>query len=132
MEKFATEAVPPYRRPDEEWGLRMLHLSGLLGRHPWVIRIGLAVALAVALGYGPHRAAGGAEDRIESMQGQLAETRDAIDATARENARLRARARALRDDPQAIEAIARRDLGWVRPTEVVIDLQGQDGAAEAR
>ena len=34
-----------------------------------------------------------------------------------ENARLREQARALREDPDAIEEIARRDLGLIRPGE---------------
>jgi cell division protein FtsB len=36
-----------------------------------------------------------------------------------ENARLREEARRLRDDPAAIEEIARRDLGLIRPGERV-------------
>ena len=36
-----------------------------------------------------------------------------------ENARLREEARRLRDDPKAIEEIARRDLGFIRPGEKV-------------
>jgi len=35
----------------------------------------------------------------------------------RENAQLRHRARRLREDPSAIEEIARRDLGLIRPGE---------------
>lgn len=36
-----------------------------------------------------------------------------------ENARLREQARRLREDPSAIEEIARRDLGLIRPGEKV-------------
>jgi len=36
-----------------------------------------------------------------------------------ENARLREQARRLRDDPEAIEEIARRDLGLIKPGEKV-------------
>ncbi|MGE5246154.1 MAG: FtsB family cell division protein [Betaproteobacteria bacterium] len=36
-----------------------------------------------------------------------------------ENARLRDRARRLRDDPNAIEELARRELGLIRPGEKV-------------
>jgi cell division protein FtsB len=91
-------------------------------RYPWATRIGLAFALAVALGYGPHRAAGGADAQIERLAMQLAQTREAIASTDRDNAALRERVRALKDDPRAIEEIARRDLGLVMPGEVVIDL----------
>ena len=43
-----------------------------------------------------------------------------------ENARLRDEARRLKDDPSTIEAIARRDLGLIRPGEklfIIKDLQ---------
>jgi cell division protein FtsB len=36
-----------------------------------------------------------------------------------ENARLREEARRLREDPTAIEEIARRELGFIRPGETV-------------
>jgi cell division protein FtsB len=39
-----------------------------------------------------------------------------------ENERLAREASALRDDPAAIERVARSDLGWVRPGEIVVDL----------
>jgi cell division protein FtsB len=44
-----------------------------------------------------------------------------------ENARLREQARRLRDDPSAIEELARRELGLIRPGEkvfIVKDLKG--------
>ena len=41
---------------------------------------------------------------------------------AAENDRLEREAEALRDDPAAIERVARADLGWVRPGEIVVDL----------
>jgi cell division protein FtsB len=41
---------------------------------------------------------------------------------AAENDRLQREAEALRDDPAAIERVARADLGWVRPGEIVVDL----------
>lgn len=102
--------------------MRMPMTWELLRRHPWVIRIGLAFALAVALGYGPHGIAGGAEARIETLRPQIAQTRDSIASLESENAKLRKRVRALKEDPRAIEEIARRDLGLVRPGELVIEL----------
>ncbi len=110
-------------------------LASTLRQHPWALRIGLAFALAVALGYGPHRAAGGTSARIDRLGEQLEQTRDAIEATARENERLRERVRALKDDPRAVEEIARRDLGLVKPGEVVIELgraSRDERAAEVR
>lgn len=49
-----------------------------------------------------------------------------IAKTKAENARLRDEARRLREDPKAIEEIARRELGLIRPGEkvfVVRDIQ---------
>ena len=44
---------------------------------------------------------------------------------AAENERLAREAEALRDDPAAIERVARDELGWVRAGEVVVDLSAQ-------
>jgi cell division protein FtsB len=41
---------------------------------------------------------------------------------AAENDRLAREAEALRNDPSAIERVARSDLGWVKPGEIVVDL----------
>jgi cell division protein FtsB len=41
---------------------------------------------------------------------------------AAENDRLTREAEALRNDPGAIERVARSDLGWVKPGEIVVDL----------
>jgi cell division protein FtsB len=54
--------------------------------------------------------------RARQQYEQLAAT---IARERAENARLREEARRLRDDPSAIEEIARRDLGLIRPGEKV-------------
>ncbi len=41
-----------------------------------------------------------------------------------DNARLRDEARRLRSDPATIEAVARRELGLVRPGEIVVSVKG--------
>jgi cell division protein FtsB len=43
-----------------------------------------------------------------------------------ENARLREQARALREDPDAIEEIARRELGLIRPGEKLFIIRDVD------
>jgi len=49
-----------------------------------------------------------------------------------ETDRLARQAEALRDDPDAIEHVARAELGWVRPGEIVLDLsRAADGAGQA-
>jgi len=50
---------------------------------------------------------------------------------AAENERLAREAEALRDDPAAIERVARDELGWVRAGEVVVDLSARPSAAPA-
>ena len=50
---------------------------------------------------------------------------------AAESQRLAREAEALRDDPAAIERVARDELGWVRAGEVVVDLSGNPGAGAA-
>lgn len=42
-----------------------------------------------------------------------------IDGVRLENARLREQARQLREDPATIEAIARRELGLIKPGEIL-------------
>ena len=96
-------------------------------RHPWVVRIGLAFALALALTYGPYRLVGGPERRIDKLERQLAETRAAVTETEGENARLRRRVRALKNDPSAVEDIAREELGMVGEGELVIELEASGG-----
>src|SRR5262245_48960280 len=54
--------------------------------------------------------------RAREEYGQLAAT---IARQRAENARLREEARRLREDPAAIEEIARRELGLIRPGEKV-------------
>jgi cell division protein FtsB len=40
-----------------------------------------------------------------------------------ENDRLQREVEALQTDPRALERVARTELGWVRPGEVIFDLQ---------
>lgn len=44
----------------------------------------------------------------------------------RENANLREQARQLREDPRTIEGIARRDLGLIRPGEILFIVRDVD------
>jgi cell division protein FtsB len=48
---------------------------------------------------------------------------------AAENERLAREAEALRSDPAAIERVARAELGWVRPGELIVDLTPPPGLA---
>ncbi len=44
--------------------------------------------------------------------------------TTEDNAKLRKEVDALRSDPRAIERAAREELGFIRPGEIVIHLEG--------
>ena len=57
--------------------------------------------------------------RMRSLQKELAETNDENAALRRHIAELRGQVKDLRDDPAAVERIARDDLGLVRKSEVV-------------
>ena len=48
---------------------------------------------------------------------------------SQENARLREQARRLREDPREIEAIARRELGLIRPGEVLFIIKNVESGS---
>jgi cell division protein FtsB len=50
---------------------------------------------------------------------QYQELASSLDRLRRDNARLREEARRLREEPAAIEEVARRELGLIRPGEMV-------------
>ncbi len=51
---------------------------------------------------------------------EVERTHDRIEQLDRERARLRTRVRRLRGDPDAIEDVAREQLGMLRPGEIVV------------
>ena len=57
--------------------------------------------------------------RLRTMQARLAELEEQNETLRRDNELLTRRVRALREDPRQIEWIARRELGLVRPEELV-------------
>jgi cell division protein FtsB len=92
-------------------------------KNPWILRVLAALALAATFGYGPYYLyANSGFARYLELRRDLA-TMAARNARLRaENERLAREAEALRTRPRAIESVARADLGWVRPGEVVFDL----------
>ena len=56
----------------------------------------------------------------------------AIDRMKAENARLREEARRLRTDPATIEAVARRELGLLKPGELLFIIKDARPAAASR
>lgn len=64
---------------------------------------------------------------IESMHArrQYREVAAALDLLKRDNIRLREEARRLREDPEAIESMAREQLGLIRPGEVLFIIKDE-------
>ena len=92
-------------------------------KNPWILRVVAALALAATFGYGPYYLyANSGFARYLQLRRDLA-TMQARNAKLRvENERLAREAQALRSHSRSIESVARADLGWVRPGEVVFDL----------
>lgn len=67
----------------------------------------------------------GEKGLLESMRArrQYRNVAVSLENLRRENARLRDEARRLREDPAAIESLAREELGLIRPGEVVFILK---------
>jgi cell division protein FtsB len=100
----------------------------------WLGRGIAAVLVAGALGYVPyHVYARSGLARTLQLRQELATLRAHNAALAVANQRLEREAEALRDDPEAIERVARTELGWVRPGEIIVDLSSPPpGGAAAR
>jgi cell division protein FtsB len=69
----------------------------------------------------------GEKGLIESMRArrQYREVAGALESLRRENGRLRDSVRRLRDDPGAIESLAREQLGLIRPGEVLFIIKDE-------
>ena len=67
----------------------------------------------------------GEKGLMESMhaQRQYRELGTSLDRLRRHNANLRDEARRLKDDPAAIESLAREQLGLIRPGEIMFILK---------
>ena len=90
----------------------------------WVGRAVASAALAVALGYIPyHLYARSGLARTIALRKELSVIRGRNLELRADNARLAREAEALRSDPSAVERVARGELGWVRPGEIVFELR---------
>ena len=69
----------------------------------------------------------GEKGLIESMRArrQYREVAASLESLRRENGRLREHVRRLRDDPGAIESLAREQLGLIRPGEVLFIIKDE-------
>jgi len=80
--------------------------------------------LAATFGYGPYYLyyAQSGVARYLQLRRELAVTVVRNTRLRAENERLFREAEALRSDTRAVESVARADLGWVKPGEVIFDL----------
>lgn len=99
----------------------------------WAGRLAAAAVVAFVLGYLPYflytRSGLG---RTLALARDLKALRARNQQLAAENDRLAREAEALRNDPSAMERVARSDLGWVKPGEIVVDLSDVLRAAQAK
>ena len=91
-------------------------------RRSWILR-GLAAALlAATFGYVPyHLYARSGYSRYLELRRDLAAAKTRNAHLRAENERLAREVESLRTDPRALEQVARADLGWVRPGEILFD-----------
>jgi len=88
----------------------------------WILRGLAAVLLAVTFGYVPyHLYARSGYARYLELRRDLAAAKSRNTRLRAENERLARAAEALRTDSRALEQVARADMGWVRPGEILFD-----------
>jgi cell division protein FtsB len=94
----------------------------------WMWRLAAAAVIAVALGYIPYRVYG-SEGYVHyrTLSTQVEELRRGNAALTAENTHLADEIQRLRDDLDAIAAVARDELGMVAPGEVVIKIEDGGG-----
>jgi cell division protein FtsB len=93
------------------------------GTKTWLGRVGAAALVTSALCYVPyHVYARSGLARTLQLRRDLTVVRARNAELRGTNERLSREAEALRSDPEAIERVARSELGWVRPGEIIVDL----------
>jgi len=105
-------------------------------RRVWIGRLGIAVALAVALGYLPyHLYASSGLARYLKLRSERDQLQQANLKLHEANQKLRAELEAISDGPNgadishaAVERAARDELGLVKPGEIVFQLSPRSGS----
>lgn len=90
----------------------------------WGMRLGLALVVAVAIGYVPGEVLG-RDPRAVKLEQQLDKLDDEAQSLAASNAALSRQIEALRSDVRAVEEHARTDLGMVYPGEVIFRVRSE-------
>lgn len=90
----------------------------------WARRLLISCALAGSLAYLPYRMLDPEGTRqLETMRDELLRAHAEMTSLREHNANLTSEIRALKEDPHAIEDIARHELGMVYPGELVIRVE---------
>lgn len=97
----------------------------------WSIRLGLAVVVAIAIGYAPGQLLD-RDPRATKLEAQLEQERVKARNLAIENAATFRDVQALRSDVSAIEGRARADLGMVYPDEIILRVRRTDTPVETK
>lgn len=90
----------------------------------WGVRIGLALVVAIAIGYVPG-ATLGRDPRAVKLDQQLRRLDEEAASLTDSNATLGRQIEALRSDVNSIEEHARADLGMVYPDEVIFRVRNE-------
>lgn len=106
-----------------------MHVAPAVRR--WIVRLALAIVVAIALGYVPGGVVG-RDPRAPRLAGQLDALEREARALALTNAALASDVAALRSDVHAIEDRARDDLGMVYPDEIVVRVKRESERGSER
>ena len=91
-------------------------------KRSWILRGLAASLLAATFGYVPyHLYARSGYSRYLELRRDLAAAKTRNAHLRAENERLAREVESLRTDPRALEQVARADLGWVRPGEILFE-----------
>ena len=88
----------------------------------WGLRVGLAIVVAVAIGYVPTTMLR-RDPRAVKLEAQLADLASEAKALTAKNALMSHEINGLRTDVGAIEDRARADLGMVYPDEIIMRVE---------
>lgn len=91
-----------------------------MARRRQVVWASVVVALVLAVG---SAVAEGGFRRYWRLKQDVRTLEDRNAKLAQDNAKLRREVEAMRDDPVALERAAREELGYVKPGEVVFDVE---------
>jgi hypothetical protein len=95
----------------------------------WLVRLGLAVVVAIVIGYVPGQLLD-RDPRADKLSLQLRDLQVEARELAASNVTLYREVQALHSDVSAIEDRARADLGMVYPDEVVLRVHRTDPHAD--